>query len=152
MKTLALMLHSHLHYWYSTLIKIENSRVIERIWKFECDLRNAFAPMQFSDLSSAKFFRTLPFKMFGPFWSVWCKNGCEAKSLHPQIPPLEKASRKIPPEENISQQNASTLKCLPTKHLQAKCHPAKYLQFRKNLCTNSIFKSKFKVKQPVEYC
>ena len=43
--------------------------------------------------------------------------GFEAKSLHPQIPPQEKASRKIPPEENSSQQNASTLKSLPAKHL-----------------------------------
>ena len=38
------------------------------------------------------------------------KNGFEEKSLHTQIPPQEKASRKITPEENPSQRNASTLK------------------------------------------
>ena len=43
--------------------------------------------------------------------------GYEEKSLHAQIPPQEKASLKIPPEENPSQQNASTLKNLPAKHL-----------------------------------
>ena len=68
------------------------------------------------------------------------KQGYEEKSLQAQIPPQEKASCKIPPEENSSQQNASTLKNLPAKHLQAQCHPAKYLQFRKSLCTNLIFK------------
>ena len=45
------------------------------------------------------------------------QKGFEAKSLHVQIPPQEKASGKIPPEENPSQQNASTLKYLPAKHL-----------------------------------
>ena len=45
------------------------------------------------------------------------KKGYEEKSLQAQIPPQEKASRKIPPEENPSQQNASTLKNLPAKHL-----------------------------------
>ena len=45
------------------------------------------------------------------------QNGFEAKSLHTQIPPQEKASCKLPPEENSSQQNASTLKYLPVKHL-----------------------------------
>ena len=44
-------------------------------------------------------------------------HGYEEKSLQAQIPPQEKASRKIPPEENSSQQNASTLKSLPAKHL-----------------------------------
>ena len=43
--------------------------------------------------------------------------GYEEKSLQAQIPPPEKASPKIPPEENPSQQNASTLKSLPAKHL-----------------------------------
>ena len=43
--------------------------------------------------------------------------GYEEKSLQAQIPPQEKASRKIPPEENPSEQNASTLKNLPAKHL-----------------------------------
>ena len=43
--------------------------------------------------------------------------GYEEKSLQAQIPPQEKASRKIPLEENSSQQNASTLKSLPAKHL-----------------------------------
>ena len=43
--------------------------------------------------------------------------GYEEKSLQAQIPSQEKASRKIPPEENSSQQNASTLKSLPAKHL-----------------------------------
>ena len=64
--------------------------------------------------------------------------GFEAKSLQAQILPQEKASCKIPPEENPSQQNASTFKCLPAKHLQAQCHPAKYLQFRKSLHCNKI--------------
>ena len=45
------------------------------------------------------------------------KKGFEAKSLHAQIPPQEKASCKIPHEENHSKQNASTLKYLPAKHL-----------------------------------
>ena len=44
-------------------------------------------------------------------------HGYEEKSLQAQIPPPEKASPKIPPEENPSQQNASTLKSLPAKHL-----------------------------------
>ena len=44
-------------------------------------------------------------------------DGYEEKSLQAQIPLQEKASRKIPPEENSSQQNASTLKSLPAKHL-----------------------------------
>jgi hypothetical protein len=48
---------------------------------------------------------------------VYGNHGFEAKSLHAQIPLQEKASRKIPPEENPSQQNASTLKYLPAKHL-----------------------------------
>ena len=41
----------------------------------------------------------------------------EEKSLQAQIPAQEKTSCKIPPEENPSQQNASTLKNLPAKHL-----------------------------------
>ena len=44
-------------------------------------------------------------------------NGWAAKSLKPKIPPQEKAPRKIPPQENPYQQNASTGKYLPTKYL-----------------------------------
>ena len=43
--------------------------------------------------------------------------GFEAKSLHPQIPPQEKASCEIPPEDSPSQKNSSALKYLPAKHL-----------------------------------
>jgi hypothetical protein len=45
------------------------------------------------------------------------KWGWAAKSLKLKIPPQEKASRKIPPQVNPSQQNASTGKYLPTKYL-----------------------------------
>jgi hypothetical protein len=45
------------------------------------------------------------------------KIGWAAKSLKPKLPPQEKASRKIPPQENPSQQNVSTGKYLPTKYL-----------------------------------
>ena len=60
-------------------------------------------------------------KALGTFWTILiaCRDffGYEEKSLQAQIPPQGKASRKIPPEENPSQQNASTLKSLPAKHL-----------------------------------
>ena len=56
-------------------------------------------------------------KIFAFYFGVTRKNGFEAKSLHTQIPLQEKASCKIPLEENPSQQNASTLKYLPAKHL-----------------------------------
>ena len=41
--------------------------------------------------------------------------GFEAKSLHPQIPPQEKASRKIPPEENPSRGKSLQRKIPPSK-------------------------------------
>jgi hypothetical protein len=67
----------------------------------------------------AKIWKKRPYTIFKFFLFIFYRKsiGFEEKSLHAQIPLQEKASRKIPLEENPSQQNASTLKYLPTKHL-----------------------------------
>ena len=66
-----------------------------------------------------------------------CRKKPLTKSLQMKIP-----LSKRPPHLNTSQQNTS----------RQNATQQNTYNLEKNLCTNLIFKSKLKVKQPVEYC